>query len=157
MSKSTSKVALVGCLLAVVVVALCIVLSQESTKADESRFRQMVRAERWSSRIRSTERYLPLFLIKALRLERSRLDNEDAAQTHREALLSSGFLTNAILAITNLPVTASNRQLVFLEIYRRFRTLKGIDYWSFHIETNRAITTCRPRDVTRIRTAIETP
>jgi hypothetical protein len=117
----------------------------------------MVRAERSSSRIHSIEKYLPLFLITKLRLEHSRLDKEELARTRREALLASGFLTNASVIITNLPPTATNRHSAFLEVYRRFRTLRGIDYWSFHMRSNQAIIICRPSDLPRIQSGIEVP
>jgi hypothetical protein len=154
-SKRIFKLALVGCLLATV--SVWFLRSPENPRDDGQKFRQMVRAERWSSRIHSTERHLPLFLITALRLEGSRLSNEELARTQREALLASGFLTNASLTITNLFLTATNRPSAFLEVYRRLRMLRGIDYWSFHMQSNQVVVTCRPSDVPRIRSWIEVP
>jgi hypothetical protein len=129
----------------------------ENPSDDSQKFQQMVRAEHWSSRIRSAERYVPLFLITALRLEGSRLSNEEIARTQREALLASGFLTNASLTVTNLPLIASNRHLAFLEVHRRLKALQGIDYWSFHMESNQAVVTCRPSDVPRVQSRIGVP
>lgn len=103
------------------------------------------------------ERHLPLFLITTLHLERSRISNEELARTQWEALLVSGFLTNASVTITNLPLTATNKWSTFLEVARRFRRARGIDYGSFYMQGNRAIITCRPNDLPRIRSQIEVP
>jgi hypothetical protein len=146
---------LVGCLL--VVAAVWLLRSPKNATNDEERLREMVRAERAGSRIRSIERYLPLFVIEKLRLDVSWLHKEEFVETQRSALLASGFLTNVSFTLTNLPRTATKNNSTFLEVHRRLRALRGIDYWSFHMQSNQAIITCRPGDLPRIRSGIEVP
>jgi hypothetical protein len=117
----------------------------------------MVHAERWSSRTYSIEQHLPHFLIQTLRLEGLRLRNEELARTNKEALLGSGFLTNASIAITNLPRAATNEYSTCLEVVRRLRLLRGRDYWAFYMRSNQAIITCRPCELEHIKGRVETP
>ena len=130
---------------------------QDNTTNDEGKLRQMVRAQRSAWRIRKIEGYLPLFLIRKLRLEGSRIDNEELAQAHKKALVTSGFLTNVSVAITNLSLKATNRYAATVEMGQRFRRVRGIDYWSFHMQSNQAIITCRPKDIARIQTVVGIP
>ena len=147
---------LAGCLLALV--GICIVRSPQEADNDQGKLRQVVRAQRSSSRIRQIERFLPLFLITKLRLEGRRLSNEDLARDQVKALLTSGFLTNASFVVTNLPRTATNRYAAHVELACRLRKLRGLDYWSFSMySTNRAGVTCRPCDLPRIERALQVP
>ena len=155
MIKRKVKIVLVGCLLALV--AFWVLSQLANSSGDERKFRQLVRAERWSSRIHSIERFLPLFLIEKLRLEPLRLGNEERGRADKDALLGSGFLTIASIPITNLPPVATDKHSTLLEVYRRLRVLRGIDYWSFHMQSNRAIITCLPRDLERIKAGVENP
>ena len=157
MSKRKFKIivaGLAGCLLTLL--SIYVLRSLQEPDDDQGKLRQVVRAQRSSSRIRQIERFLPLFLITKLRLEGRRIRNEELAREQVQALLTSGFLTNASLVVTNLPATS--RHAAAVELHRRFRKLRGLDYWSFTMHsTNRAVVTCRSCDLPRIESGVQVP
>jgi hypothetical protein len=156
--KSVFKFAFIGCLLALGAAAIWQLAPSHSAEGDEQRFSRMRRAQQRIPRIRSLERYLPLFLIMKLHLEGSRLKNEDLASEEEKALLASGFLTNACIKITDLPAIATTRFLCAQELSKRLQTLPSATYWHFTMEkTNLACVICRPGELLRIRRRIELP
>ena len=165
-----------GCLLAILAVWM---LRPAQDTGDEVRYRQMVHASVWGSRFESVEAQLPGSLVRLFHIAsiKTRYIGEYKAQ--QEALLASGYLTNAPITITNLPPQShfavqppiaineksagifAERQYeasAALVVERRLRTrLPGVDSWSFYMASNQAVVTCRTSDVALIRRAIQGP
>jgi hypothetical protein len=154
-NKRTLKLGFLGCLVALGV--LLGLLLPGKAKGDEQRFGEMRSAQRRILRIRLLERYLPLFLITKLHLGASRLTNDELVRADQEALLASGFLTQASLNFTNLPASVTNRFSAFLELQSRLRTVPDLKYCIYRVEGDRAVVICRSSDLPRIRSRVEAP
>ena len=154
MRKRTFHILFVGWLLAV----LAVWLLSPSRAGDEQQFRQMLRAQSWGWRLQSAQKQLPNSLAKLFYLVNLKKTFMDKADAHAEALLASGYLTNAFITITNLPLTATNDRSRLAEIQRRLRPcLQGDAFCSFVIHNNQAVITCRSSDLPLFRHAIESP
>ena len=155
MRKHKLQLVLFGCLL--VILAVWILTPTAMGTVDEQRYRQMRRASNWSSHLHSARRHLPGFLVHLL--DRANLEKHyaDKARAQEQALLSTGYLTNASITITNLPVTANNELSCLNELGRRLRAGDHVEFVFFYFRTNQAVVTCRSQDLPSVRTAIETP
>jgi len=147
--------ALAGCLL--VLLAVWMLLPPAKEKDDEQRFRQMVRTTEWGWRFHSAQRRLPTALARLLHLPDLRTSFMRKAETEEQALLTSGYLTNASVTISNLPTGAADEKSCLLEVQRRLRGGVHVDYLTFYMESNQAIVTCRSRDLAGLRAAIQKP
>jgi len=79
------------------------------------------------------------------------------AQARTEALLASGYLTNAVLSLPNQSLTTDEQSNQF-EIARRLKSgLGDLDYWQFHMSPTQAWITCRPSDLPFIRRVVANP
>jgi hypothetical protein len=127
----------------------------------------MLHAEEWGQRLRSAEKRLPSPLAGLLHVASLKNRYMAKAEAQREALLASGYLTNASITITNMPSTATNAKLCLAELQRR---LKGgahveflsfysahVEFSSFYVQTNDVVVTCRSRDLIVVWTALENP
>lgn len=156
MRRRKFQIILVGCLLTML--AVWVLRSAREGTGDEHRYRQMLRAEVWGWRLNSAEKRLPGPLVRLLHIANLKKTYMGKAQAHEEALLASGYLTNASITITNLPPTATKEKSRQAEVLRRLRTgLRGVDSWFFYMKSNQAVITCRSSDVPLIRRAIESP
>jgi hypothetical protein len=150
-----SQLVLAGCLSALLAIWMLWPAGKE--KGDDQRFRHLLRSADWGWRFRSAEKRLPSPLVRLLQVPRLRSRYLEKARVQEEALLASGCLTNTSVTITNLPVTAINEKQCLAEIQGRLRAGVHVDYLSFYMETNRAIVTCRSRDLALVRAAIQNP
>jgi hypothetical protein len=150
------QIILVGCLL--VILAVCMLRDTGDGTGDERRYRQVLRAEVWVGRLNSAQKRLPSPAVRLLHIANLKKSYMDKAEAQAEALLASGYLTNASITITNLPAPAINEKSTLAEVQRRLRTgLRGVPSWSFYMESNRVVITCRSSDLAQIRRAIESP
>jgi hypothetical protein len=117
----------------------------------------MVRSADWGWRLRSAEKHLPGALVRLLHIVKLESRYFAKAQAQEEALLASGYLTNTVVGITNLPATAADEKSRLVEVQRRVRAGVRIDFLSFYIQSNHAVVTCRSKDLALVRTAIENP
>jgi hypothetical protein len=155
MKARKSQFVLAGFLLALF--AIWFLWSTGKEKDDDQRFRQMLRSAEWDGRFGSAEKRLPSLLVRLLQIQRLKSRCLDKARVQEEALLASGYLTNASVTIPNLPVEATNEKSCLAEILRRLRAGVHVDYLSFYMESNRAMVTCRSRDLALVRAAIQNP
>ena len=155
MRKRTFRYALVGFLFALF--AAWMLMPARKATNDDQKFRQMLRAEAWGWRFRSAKKNLPGPVIRLLRITQLEQSNFEKAQLQEEALLASGYLTKASVTLTNLPLSATNEKACLVELQRRFHTSAQIDFLSYYVQSNEVMITCRSRDLTRVRSAIETP
>lgn len=147
---------LAGCLLAVL--AVWVLGTAVKKTGDEQRYRQFLRAEDWASRLNSAQKRLPSPLVRLLHIANLQTRYEHKAQAQAEALLASGYLTNVSITITNLPPAATNEKSALVEVQRRLRTgLRGVDFWSLYMESNRAVIACRSSDLPIVRRVVESP
>jgi hypothetical protein len=146
---------LFGCLL--VILAAWILSPAAKGTTDEQKYRRMRREDIWSSRLHSLRRQLPGYLVRLL--DFTNLEKYYATKAHvkEQALLATGYLTNASITITNLPVTANNELSCLDELGRRLRARNHVEFVFFYFRTNQAVVTCRSQDLASVRTAIETP
>ena len=84
--------------------------------------------------------------------------DQNTSSALQEALLHSGYLTNAVITITNLPLASVGDKAIYREIQRRLTTHLGrIEFWEYYMRSNQAIIMCRSIDLPRVRQAIESP
>jgi hypothetical protein len=150
-----SHLMLTGCLLGLL--AVWVLWPAGRPKDDDQRFRQMVRSADWGWRLRSAEKHLPGPLVRLLHIPKLKSGYMEKAQAQEEALFASGYLTNANITITNLPVTSDDEKSCLAEVQRRLRARARIDFLSFYMRTNQAVVTCRSRDLALVWTALENP
>jgi hypothetical protein len=144
-----------GCL--PVLLAVWILAFTEKEDDDERRFHQMLRAQNWGWRLLTTEKRLPGPLVRLFHIASFRRGCMYKAQAREEALFGSGYLTNTLVTITNLPASASSEKSLTAELVRRLRAGAHFDFLQFHVESNQVLVFCRSKDLALIRTAIQTP
>lgn len=144
-----------GCLL--VLFLVWILTPGRRGTGDERRFRQMLHAADWGWRLRSAEKRLPSPLARLLHVANLKNRCMLKAEAQQEALLASGYLTNASITITKMPSTATNEKSCIAEIQRRLKAGGHIAFLSFYVQTNDVMVTCRSQDLVVVRTALENP
>jgi hypothetical protein len=153
MSRHKFHLVVLGCLL--VILAGWILSQAGKGTADEHRYRQMLRADNWSWRLRYVRRRLPGNLVRLLDSTNLEKYYATKAGIQQKALLATGYLTNASFAITNLAVTATELSCLN-ELSRRLRR-DHAEFLFCYFRTNHAVVTCRSQDLACVRAAIENP
>jgi hypothetical protein len=154
MRRRKFQIILIGCLLVIVGV---LVLRPTDNRSDHDRYLQLLRTKDWRWRLNSAQKQLPGPLVRLFHIANLKKSCQENAQAQEEALLASGYLTNASITITNLSFAAVDEKRSMAEVSHRLRaSLRGVNY-SFYMESNQAVITCRTSDLILIRQAIESP
>jgi hypothetical protein len=148
MRKRPLKVLAVA-LLAVAV--LWAISTRKKPASDEARYQQWHPPVDAYARLVFAERHVPTRLSKLLHLQSREQAYLHESEEIGEALLASGYLTNANIAVTN----AGARRTQIADRLRK--ATHGNDAkWEFFVRSNAVVVlTCRPQDVALCTRAIE--
>lgn len=149
------KILVFASLIAAIVV--WVLYSRKTPTDDRAKLREIRAAQRAAQRWSKGIEYLPSAVIIKLGLGSREVLYREKAKALEKELLASGYLTNALVTITNLPATATNKMLAFQEVRRRLRKLQGVEICHFYIISNVATVVCRPCDAAVVRDGLALP
>lgn len=147
MSKRKIQAAAVGSFL--VLVAVWYFAATPTAKTDEARYRQLISTARAHGRALSIERRLPGNLVRFFHLDDLESKYRERYDAQKQALVSSGYLVEVSLVVTNRPVLqALNLVQKAFQGTGAFYAIRG-SAW-----TNEIVVTCRPEDAPICRKAV---
>jgi hypothetical protein len=118
----------------------------------------MRRADASIARVQFLERHLPRSLYRRLEpklgLGQLATDSAKQWQLQTDALLKSGYLTEASFWMTNKPYSTNNKAQNTVEIARCLEKAARGTYWAFSLTSNQVVLTCRTSDLPVLRHAI---
>jgi len=118
----------------------------------------MVMQFKWAYRLRSTRTWLPIPLKDLLGISKVQSRCLSQGMANEAFLLTSGYLTNATITITNFPITANTKSLRFNEVKRRMQSGPPQNYYSYYsVESTQVVITCCVKDFSLIRKRLTTP
>jgi len=124
-------------------VALWLLGSAGSATTDEERYQQWQRPIDSMTRVAFLQHHLPNNVSRILHLSALEQRYVDKNEDIEQALLTSGYLTNVDIAVTNAGPPRT-------QIADRLRKATGTNHvkWEFHVRSNALVVlTCRPEDV----------
>lgn len=153
-SKRNSLVIVTACLLTIAVIWLFLPVAVP--KSDAARYERWKQTSHLTGRVMWWERSLPQSLVRPFHL--SALDQKywDEHARLGDALVASGFLTNATITVDAAPTNTAQRAQAIDRFRNDFRkAFQGRDEWEFWVGSNVVVVTCRPQSIFLCRQALQ--
>ncbi len=147
MSKRKIQAIAVASLL--VLVAVWYFTTTPTAKTDEARYRQLIGTARSHGRALSIERRLPKNLVRLFHLDDLETKYRERYDALKQALVSSGYLVEVSLVVTNRPVLQT-----FYLVQKAFQGTGAFYAIRGSAWTNEIVVTCRPENVPICRKAV---
>jgi hypothetical protein len=122
---------------------------------NESRYRRILSRSDWVAKISIAEFEIPPALSRCIPFDDLKEYLESDIRATVDILVQSGYMTNAILAISGLPPLA-NRGPITVEVQRMLDKMPPSvpSRWSWGVTGTNLTVTCRTDEIERIKAAI---
>ncbi len=140
---------------AVLLLAVYFAIPEPTVTANELKFQQMRHGSRWGYKIERLGNWVESYVYVPDWLDRLGSRFLNRWQTQYRELQRSGYLTNAVVTVTNWPSTAVGVELQKRELLRRIRLgLPPDTFFGFSSATNACGIVCRTNDLLLIQRAV---